>query len=90
MAVNNGSVPEWRLNDAAIRIMTPYFLLGQDRDHPDINLGDDPHKAIVNSQRPRHRTLAREIAATGSALLKKSTTLALFGRATGPNPYGPN
>jgi beta-glucosidase len=40
---------EWRLDDIAIRIMTPYFLLGQDRDYPDINLVDDPRKAIIDS-----------------------------------------
>ncbi|KAJ5770031.1 glycoside hydrolase family 3 protein [Penicillium nucicola] len=101
LAVNNGSVPEWRLNDAATRVMTPYFLLGQDRDYPEINLVDDPRKAIVDSQRQRHRTLAREIAAAGTVLLKnadgkrglplkKPTTIALFGKAAGPNPYGPN
>ncbi|KAJ5106610.1 glycoside hydrolase family 3 protein [Penicillium angulare] len=100
-SVNNGSVPEWRLNDAATRIMTPYFLLGQDRDYPDINLVDDPGKAIVNSQSQRHRTLAREIAAAGTVLLKNTegkgglplkrpTTITLFGPAAGPNPYGPN
>ena len=100
-SVNNGSVPEWRLNDAATRIMTPYFLLGQDRNYPDINLVDDPRKTIVNSQRQRHRTLAREIATAGTVLLKntdgksglpmrKPTTIALFGRAAGPNQYGPN
>ena len=29
-AVLNGSVPEWRLNDMATRIMAAYFLVGQD------------------------------------------------------------
>jgi beta-glucosidase len=33
-AVKNGSVPVDRLNDMAIRIMTPYYLLGQDQDFP--------------------------------------------------------
>ncbi|KAJ5279029.1 glycoside hydrolase family 3 protein [Penicillium angulare] len=94
-SVNNGSVPEWKLNDAATRIMTPYFQLDQDRDYPDINLVDDPRKPIVNSQSQRHRTLAREIAAAGTKgkvvfLLKKPTTITLFGPAAGPNLYGPN
>ncbi|KFZ02168.1 hypothetical protein V500_00406 [Pseudogymnoascus sp. VKM F-4518 (FW-2643)] len=100
-AVNNGSVPAWRLDDAATRIMTPFFHLGQDRNYPDINVVDDPRGSIVSAQRQRHRTLAREIAATGSVLLKntqgkkglplvKATTISLFGPAAGPNKWGPN
>lgn len=104
-AVRNGSVPEWRLNDAAVRIMTPYFYLGQDRNYPKVNLMDDPRLSIVDAQRQRHRTLAREIATAGTVLLKntvgpipkskglplwKPTTITLFGKAAGPNPYGPN
>ena len=36
-AVNNGSVPLDRLTDMAIRIMTPYYLLGQDQDFPTVD-----------------------------------------------------
>ncbi|KFX98672.1 hypothetical protein O988_04256 [Pseudogymnoascus sp. VKM F-3808] len=100
-AVRNGSVPESRLDDAATRIMTPYFLLGQDRNFPPTNLVDDPRKTIVDAQRQRHRTLSREIAAAGTVLLKntpgkkglplvKPKTVTLFGQAAGPNPFGPN
>lgn len=100
-AVKNGSVPEHRLTDAAVRVKTPYFLLGQDRDYPKINLVDDPRKTIVDAQRQRHRTLAREIAAAGTVLLKNTagkkglplqrpTTITLFGPAAGQNPWGPN
>lgn len=100
-AVKNGSVPEWRLNDAAVRIMTPYFLLGQDRDYPKVNIEDNPHLAIRDAQRQRHVKLAHEIAAAGIVLLKntqgkkglplfKPTTITLFGPAAGQNPYGPN
>jgi beta-glucosidase len=31
-AVNNGSVTESRLNDMVLRVMAPYFFLGQDKD----------------------------------------------------------
>lgn len=100
-AVNNGSVPLSRLDDAATRIMTPYFLLGQDRNYPRVNLLDDPRSTIVDAQRYRHLTLAREIASAGTVLLKntegrkglplnKPTTITLFGPAAGPNPWGPN
>ncbi|PYI12531.1 glycoside hydrolase [Aspergillus sclerotiicarbonarius CBS 121057] len=100
-AVHNGSVPEWRLTDAAVRILTPYLFLGQDRGYPKVNLVDDPRLAISDAQRQRHRTVAQEIAAAGTVLLKntpgkmglplrKPTTIALFGPAAGQNPYGPN
>lgn len=100
-AVKNGTIPEWRLTDAATRILTPYFWLGQDRNYPSISLEDDPRKTITNAQRQRHRVVAREIATAGIVLLKntpgrkglplvKPTTIALFGPAAGQNPYGPN
>lgn len=100
-SVRNGSVPEWRLTDAAVRIMTPYFLLGQDRDYPRTNLRDDPRLAIEDAQRQRHRALARDLAVAGAVLLRNSpgskglplnkpTTITLFGPAAGQNPYGPN
>lgn len=100
-AVQNGTVPEWRLYDASVRVMTPYFWLAQDRNYPQTNLVDDPRGAIVDAQRKRHRSVAREIAAAGIVLLKNSagrkglplvkpTAVTLFGRAAGPNPYGPN
>ncbi|KAF2161429.1 glycoside hydrolase family 3 protein [Zasmidium cellare ATCC 36951] len=101
MAVKNGSVPEWRLTDAALRILTPYFLLGQDRNYPQINVNDDPRQTIVDAQRHNHQTIAQEVAAAGTVLLKntpgrkglplvKPTTISLFGPAAGQNPYGPN
>ncbi|KAI7772912.1 glycoside hydrolase [Diaporthe eres] len=100
-AVKNGTVPEWRLTDAATRIMTPYFWLGQDRNYPSVSLEDDPRRSITNAQRQRHRMVAREVAAAGMVLLKntpgkkglplvKPTAIALFGPAAGQNPYGPN
>ncbi|KFX98670.1 hypothetical protein O988_04254 [Pseudogymnoascus sp. VKM F-3808] len=100
-AVHNGSVPESRLTDAAVRILTPYFLLDQDRNYPRVNLADDPRRAITDAQRQTHRTLAREVAAAGTVLLKntagkkglplvKPSAIVLFGPAAGQNPYGPN
>ena len=38
LAVLNGSVPTWRLDDMATRIMSAYFFVGQDRDYPATNL----------------------------------------------------
>lgn len=42
-AVQNGSVPESRLDDMIRRIMTPYFYLGQDQDYPSV----DPTSALL-------------------------------------------
>ncbi|KAL9050890.1 MAG: hypothetical protein Q9162_006365 [Coniocarpon cinnabarinum] len=37
LAVLNGSVPEYRLDDMATRVMAAYFYLGQDQDYPELN-----------------------------------------------------
>ncbi|KAJ5604699.1 Beta-glucosidase [Penicillium lagena] len=37
LSVLNGSVPEWRLDDMATRIMASYYYLGQDEDYPELN-----------------------------------------------------
>jgi beta-glucosidase-like glycosyl hydrolase len=101
LAVQNGSVPLWRLDDAAVRIMTPYFWLGQDRNYPQTNINDNPRNTIVNAQRHRHLTVAHEVACAGMVLLKntqgkkglplgKPLTITLFGPAAGQNRWGPN
>ncbi|SMR54656.1 unnamed protein product [Zymoseptoria tritici ST99CH_1E4] len=47
--VNNGTVPESRIDDMIIRIMTPYYHLGQDKDFP----STDPSSADLNTFSPR-------------------------------------
>ncbi|KAL2865777.1 beta-glucosidase [Aspergillus lucknowensis] len=59
-AVSNGTLPESRLDDMILRIMTPYFWLGQDRDYPTI----DPSSADLNTFSPRSEWL-REFNLTG-------------------------
>ncbi|CAF3891013.1 unnamed protein product [Adineta steineri] len=61
-AVKNGSITEERINDMIIRIMTPYFLLGQDQDYPPINLDYDAMKD--------HYLLNRHLGMAGMILLK--------------------
>lgn len=41
-AIKKGYVPEHRLNDMAMRVMTPYFLLGQDKNYPTIDPATGP------------------------------------------------
>jgi beta-glucosidase len=60
-AVQNASLPVSRLDDMIIRIMTPYYWLGQDRDFPSV----DPSSADLNTFSPR-ATWDREFNLTGS------------------------
>ncbi|OGM48425.1 hypothetical protein ABOM_003397 [Aspergillus bombycis] len=46
LAVQNGTLPETRLNDMIKRIMTPYYFLHQDQDFP----ATDPAMAYYNTQ----------------------------------------
>ncbi|KAI9640088.1 hypothetical protein NHQ30_011490 [Ciborinia camelliae] len=50
-AVNNGSVSLDRVNDMALRVMTPYFFLGQDQDFPliDSSSGAYPQMNYFNA-----------------------------------------
>ncbi|KAJ6185947.1 hypothetical protein N7519_007248 [Penicillium mononematosum] len=59
-AVNNGTVDESRVDDMIIRIMTPYYWLGQDEDYPEV----DPSSADLNTFSPRS-TWIREFNLTG-------------------------
>ncbi|XP_014551603.1 glycoside hydrolase family 3 protein [Bipolaris victoriae FI3] len=60
LAVNNGTVNESRIDDMVLRIMTPYFQLGQDNDFPSV----DPSSADLNTFSPR-KSWTREFNLTG-------------------------
>lgn len=60
LAVNNGTLDVARVDDMILRIMTPYFWLGQDQDFPSI----DPSSADLNTFSPRS-TWIREYNLTG-------------------------
>ncbi|KAF2847011.1 glycoside hydrolase family 3 protein [Plenodomus tracheiphilus IPT5] len=62
LAANNGSLDMSRIDDMVIRIMTPYFQLGQDKDFPTI----DPSTGDLNTFSPRS-TWTREYNLTGEA-----------------------
>jgi beta-glucosidase len=59
-AVNNGSLDVSRVDDMVLRIMAPYFQLGQDEDFPSV----DPSTADMNTFSPRD-TWTREFNLTG-------------------------
>ncbi|KAF5011192.1 hypothetical protein FDECE_2678 [Fusarium decemcellulare] len=61
-AVNNGTVDVARVDDMILRIMTPYFWLGQDKDFPTV----DPSTADLNTFSPRS-TWLREFNLTGES-----------------------
>ncbi|EMD88183.1 glycoside hydrolase family 3 protein [Bipolaris maydis ATCC 48331] len=60
LAVNNGTINESRIDDMVLRIMTPYFQLGQDNGYPSV----DPSSADLNTFSPRN-TWTREFNLTG-------------------------
>lgn len=93
-AVNNGSVPVSRVDDAAHRIMTPYFFLGQDQDYPLIDpaggeislLGIKPYldtfqygEANVDV-RSDHADLIRKLGAAATILLKNTNNALPLGK----------
>ncbi|KAH8812633.1 beta-glucosidase [Xylogone sp. PMI_703] len=84
-AVRNGSVSEARLDDMVRRIMTPYFLLHQDKDYPTV---DPSAMYILESMyglggvlsvpardvRSNHASLIRNLGAAGTVLLKNTNS----------------
>ena len=93
LAVLNGTVPEYRIDDMALRIMAAYFKVGKNLDETDVNFsfwtldtyGPLHWAANKNFQqinghvdvREDHGNLIREIAAKGTVLLKNNGALPL-------------
>lgn len=86
LAVINGTVPEWRIDDMAMRIMAAYFKVGLTLDEPPINFDSwtldtyGPLHASVGANiqqvnwhvdvRGDHASLIRNIGARSTVLLK--------------------
>ena len=90
-AVNNGTLDTSRLDDMIVRIMTPYYFLGQDNDYPPI----DPSTADLNTFSPRstwfdtfvlngtsnrdvradHEVVIRKLGAASTVLLKNTNSV---------------
>jgi len=64
-AVKTGALPASRIDDAAMRILTPFFTVGA-FDRPNLNTQDS------NVSSPEHSALARSLAASSIVLLKNS------------------
>ncbi|KAL2075129.1 hypothetical protein VTL71DRAFT_71 [Oculimacula yallundae] len=76
IAVNNGTLESSRVDDMIIRIMTPYFWLGQDKDYP----STDPSSADLNTFSPKsswtsewvlNGTRSRDVRGDHGALIRK-------------------
>ncbi|KAJ7710040.1 glycoside hydrolase superfamily [Mycena metata] len=95
--VNNGSVPEARVDDMVTRTFSAFYKLGQDKNYPAVTLSQNDH---VNVQSD-HYKLIRQIGAASTILLKNTKNvfplsvknikrIAIVGSDAGPNPDGAN
>jgi beta-glucosidase len=71
-AVRDGEVPESRIDDMILRRLTPMFRLGQ--------YDDPPGKGLADVSTPEHRTVAVEILAAGTVLLKNDAGVLPLGK----------
>lgn len=90
-AVNNGQVAQSRVDDMVKRILAAWYLVGQDKGYPAINIQAN----VQGDHKTNVRAVARDgivlLKNTGSILpLKKPTKLALVGSAAVVNPSGAN
>ncbi|KZV95241.1 glycoside hydrolase family 3 protein [Exidia glandulosa HHB12029] len=102
--VKDGKMGGDRLDDMATRILAAWFLLGQDKNFPEVNFdGFRPHSEKnqhVNVQ-GEHSKLIRTLAAKSTILLKNTHSslplstkpprnIVLVGQGAGPAKLGPN
>ncbi|KIK64152.1 glycoside hydrolase family 3 protein [Collybiopsis luxurians FD-317 M1] len=79
-AVNSGEVSQARLDEMVVRILTPWFRLGQDSGFPDINFdaqnpdGSGDLNENVNVRTDAHTALVRQIGSASAVLLKNNRT----------------
>jgi beta-glucosidase len=102
--LQNGTIPESRLDDMATRILASWYLLGQDSpSYPPTNFNAFlPQDEATNEHidvMDDHYQLVREIGAASTVLLKNEggalplqepRSLALIGSDAGPGRAGPN
>ncbi|EST04620.1 Fibronectin type III [Kalmanozyma brasiliensis GHG001] len=101
-AVNNGSVPETRLDDMVLRILTPAFEL-QDDSYPQPSFDVRDLTLPTNNVRGDHHKIIHEIGAESITLVKNNDsngrglplksleslqTIAVIGQDAGDNLYG--
>ncbi|KAK0473186.1 beta-glucosidase [Armillaria novae-zelandiae] len=101
-AVNQGTVPEARIDDMATRILAAWYLLGQDSGYPSVNFNAWNNNAAGNSHvnvQSDHKNTIRAIGQASTVLLKNSQgtlplsaprTLAIIGSGARNSTLGPN
>ncbi|KAJ6584015.1 glycoside hydrolase family 3 protein [Mycena vulgaris] len=101
-AVQNGSVPEARIDDMALRILAAWYLLGQDEGYPAVNFDSHNNSAPDDQQvdvQGDHKVLIREIGKASTVLLKNTgnilpfknlKTIGIIGNGAGAAARGPN
>ncbi|EFQ98009.1 beta-glucosidase 1 [Nannizzia gypsea CBS 118893] len=96
IAVANGTIPEWRVDDMAVRIMAAYYKVGRDKVQVPINFNSwttnvegyqhalvQEGYGVVNERvnvRDHHAHIARRVARDSTVLLKNEGVLPLTGK----------
>ena len=89
IAVGNGSLPESRVDDMVLRVLTPYYYLGQDSNYPAIDASSvaiqgfdaatSPYTWTLSptdvDARANHSALIRELGAASATLLKNTNNV---------------
>ncbi|OJJ80927.1 beta-glucosidase [Aspergillus glaucus CBS 516.65] len=81
-AVNNGSVSTDRIDDMAIRILSSWYYLDQNKDYPSngVYANDEKHDPV--DVQGDHASLIREIGAVGIVLVKNTNNALPFTNST--------
>ncbi|KAJ7367385.1 glycoside hydrolase family 3 protein [Mycena albidolilacea] len=101
-SVQNGTVPESRVDDMALRTLAAWYKLGQDQGYPPVNF-DSHNNSAADDERVDvqgdHKVLIREIGKASTVLLKNTAgalpltnikTIGIIGNGAGPAARGPN
>ncbi|KAJ6582804.1 glycoside hydrolase family 3 protein [Mycena sp. CBHHK59/15] len=101
-AVQNGTVPQSRVDNMALRILAAWYLVGQDDGYPPVNFDSRDNSAPDDEQvnvQANHKVLIREIGQASTVLLKNVNaalpfknikTIGVIGNGAGPSSRGPN
>ncbi|KAJ6508317.1 glycoside hydrolase family 3 protein [Mycena sanguinolenta] len=101
-AVQNGTVPESRVDNMALRTLAAWYKLGQDSGYPPVNFDSHNNSAPDDEQvnvQGDHKILIREIGKASTVLLKNVggtlpfaniKTIGIIGNGAGPAAHGPN
>jgi len=78
-ALQSGRLTMDRVNDMAVRILTPWYLLGQDSNFPAVNFNAfHPEQSKMVNVAGDHYKVIREVGAASNVLLKNSENLLPF------------